>query len=228
MNRIASIVLTLTISSLGPWANASILTQSADFRPGGDPGGGVVIVDNSSAQRTFTLSDPGSSILSVLVTVNVTSSQGGINANGTYNDLGDPEAYANELFLALTSPAGTFVQLISFSTYGISLDGGDYLVDLTFDDGGSAQGGDRIVAGTFKPTLGLLAHFIGEDPTGVWTITIRDFTLDDAKSLNAWSLTVTTDSVSGVVPESGSLAIWGLLGATCSVVAWRRHRRAKD
>ena len=53
-----------------------------------------------------------------------------------------------------------------------------------------------------------LGAFIGEDPNGVWTLTIADQTTGDGGSLANWSLDVVTLPVTprrddGVLPEHG-------------------------
>ncbi|TWT86159.1 Proprotein convertase P-domain protein [Pseudobythopirellula maris] len=203
-------------------AQASILTASADYRPTGSPGGGVVVVEGATATRTLSLSAPGASILSVVVTANVTSSGSNssgreINPDGTTTVAGI-YVFPEDLSLLLTSPSGSTVELISKFTYTSGF-GSSILVDLTFEDGGATQGGETITPGTFAPASGLLADFIGEDPTGEWTITVRDNS-SLAHSLNAWSLTVTT------VPEPTTLAVWSLLALAPMGLCRARVRRS--
>lgn len=216
----ANVVLFLALTTT---AESAVLTASADYRPGGSPGGGVVLVDGGMETRTLTLSDPGAAILSVTVTANVSSSDSNttsISSDGTV-DSNSSEHWPSELFLWLTSPQGTMVELISPNVYGRAV-GFSELVTLNFDDGGAVQSGDFINPGTFAPTIGSLADFASEDPTGNWTITVGDTQFNDPKSLNAWALTVTT------VPEPGSSTSLVALLLTVLAVRYRSGQRGNS
>ena len=198
-------------------AEAATINAVADYRPGGTPGGGVVIVDNSSATRSQSLSAPGSSILDLDVTIDYTKSGTLINPDGT--PTGGGNAYYHELYLRLTSPGGTTVNLVNANTYI----GGQASATavVTFDDAAaSAVGGVTLASGTFRPVAALSA-FNGEDPTGSWTLLLGDTQGGDPLSVNEWSLTASIPGAVVPVPAAawGGMLLLGGLGVT------RRLRR---
>lgn len=210
----------LAVGTISGVANAGIISNSADYRPN------VPIVDGSVDSRTLSLSDPGSSILSVTVTVNITKTDHGINPDGTAVTYGASSGN-EEILLLLESPWGRSNQLIDAGTFS-GQDTPVELVDLTFDDAAAtAVGGNEILTGTFRPSEPL-ADFFGEDPTGDWKLTFRDtgpFNPRSPFSVNGWSITVETDSgtvdpTNGSVPEPASLAIFGAM----ALVACQRRR----
>jgi len=191
--------------AFAPIANAALITESLDFTSTG-----VIIVDRSSDTSSISIADTGS-ILSVGVSANISSSSLSINPDGTVVPSGGSH-FGNELGLTLTSPAGTLIELVSTGTYVSGASGRDVeLAELVFEDGGALQGGD-LGAGTFAPTQGLLADFIGESANGNWILGISDSVGSDPKSLNGWQLNIVTNSAS--VPEPSVLALFGfgLLG----------------
>jgi len=189
--------------AFAPIANAALITESLDFTSAG-----VIVVDRSSASSSIAITDTGS-ILSVGITANISASSSSINPDGTVNSSGGSH-FGNELGLTLTSPAGTLIDLVSVGTY-LTGSGDVELAELVFDDGGAFQSG-TLAAGTFAPTQGLLADFIGESASGNWILGIRDSVGADPKSLNGWQLNIATNSAS--VPEPSVLALFGfgLLG----------------
>jgi subtilisin-like proprotein convertase family protein len=81
--------------------------------------------------------------------------------------------YIGDLIVEVTSPEGTTVRL--HNRGGGSADN----IVTTYDDSTNPPAGP-----------GLLADFIGEVPTGVWTMTISDNAGADTGSLNSWTLKV--------------------------------------
>lgn len=101
-----------------------------------------------------------------------------------------PHTYVSDLEVTLTSPGGTAVTL--FAEICLSTD--DLLVML--DHGAAVQIGDDCPPnGTFRPQVGLstLLDFNGENPNGVWTLTVHDGDDGDAGMLLDWSLAIATD-----------------------------------
>ena len=97
-----------------------------------------------------------------------------------------------ELDVALTSPAGTRVIITNERGAGRT----DSL-STTWDDSAEVN----IVGATFSTTLptpasmvpeGALGAFIGENPNGVWTISIADTEAADEGTLASWNLAVTS------------------------------------
>lgn len=128
------------------------------------------IIDAGSMTSTLTVPFGGS-----VTDVNV------LNLQGTHTWVSDVE-------IALTSPQGTTVTLLNNSC------GSNDNFDLNFDDAGAAHGtiscGTPMGAGgTYQPFAALSA-FNGEDPSGVWTLTVYDQVGADVGTLTAWSLQV--------------------------------------
>ncbi|MGE0636859.1 MAG: HYR domain-containing protein, partial [Bacteroidia bacterium] len=128
------------------------------------------IVDNGSMTSTLTVPIGGA-----ITDVNV------LNLQGTHT-------WVSDLEIAITSPQGTTVTLLNNSC------GSNDNFDLNFDDAGAAYGtiscGTPMgAAGTYQPFAALSA-FNGEDPSGIWTLTVYDQVALDAGTLTAWSLQV--------------------------------------
>ncbi len=98
--------------------------------------------------------------------------------------------FIGDLEVDLTSPEGTTVRL--HDRTGSSSDD----IITTYDEEG----------GTLPDGPGLLTDFIGEIPTGVWTLTITDNAGLDTGQLNAWSLKI---AAAGTVcpPTAGDLDV---------------------
>ena len=103
--------------------------------------------------------------------------------------------WVGDLFMTLTSPAGTTVTLMNRPGAGAQGASGDDFTDLVLDDD-AATPIDSIPAtnprggytGRFRPD-GRLAAFDGEDRRGTWTLTVVDaFPGDDSGTLYGWSL----------------------------------------
>jgi len=101
--------------------------------------------------------------------------------------------FPGDLRISLTSPAGTTV-LISGREGG----GTDTVFSGTvWDDGTAGSVPFTVKQADFSTGLqsrlvpeGALAAFIGEDPNGTWTLTIKDEEAADGGSLTSWGLTV--------------------------------------
>lgn len=100
---------------------------------------------------------------------------------------------ASDIDLFLTSPAGTTIDLVT--------DIGDVRDDLfagtTFDDRAGSPVSDLVLPddGSAVPTAvpeGALGAFIGEDPNGIWYLTVADDNFGDSGTLDGWSLTLRT------------------------------------
>ncbi len=100
---------------------------------------------------------------------------------------------ADNIDLYLTSPAGTTIDLVTDVGDGND----DLYAGTTFDD--SAEGPvDDItlpvdgIAFTAVVPEGALAAFIGEDPNGIWLLTVADDSFANTGVLNSWSLRIVT------------------------------------
>ena len=150
------------------------------------------IPDNTpttASTSTITVSGAGPYLLDVNLTTFVT------------------QTFPNDLEITLKSPAGT----VSTITSRNSLSNDNVFNGTTWDDQADPLNqvpfpGDTFAAsnlvtdavyavGVVKPTLvpeEALGAFIGEDPNGDWTLTIRDAANLDTGTLNSWSLAVTS------------------------------------
>ncbi len=104
--------------------------------------------------------------------------------------------YAADLDISLTSPLGTVCDVTS--------DNGAYFNDVfngtLFDDQSlnsvvSYAYVDLVAAPDLRPEVSMNSTFIGENPNGVWTLTIVDDANVDVGNLSAFSLTVTDGTV---------------------------------
>jgi cysteine-rich repeat protein len=100
---------------------------------------------------------------------------------------------ATDLDLLLTSPAGTTIDL----TTDIGADRDNLFAGTTFDDRAGAPVSDLVLPddGSAVPIAvpeGALGAFIGENPNGIWYLTVADDNFGDSGTLDGWSLTLRT------------------------------------
>ena len=107
------------------------------------------------------------------------------NLQGTHGRVG-------QLTFTLTSPFGTSVTLMNQSC------GNDNDFNIAFDDDAAAAAipCPPTDGNTYQP-FGSLAGFVGEDPTGVWTLTVVDVSTPTSGQLTAWSLEICSEVTSG-------------------------------
>jgi subtilisin-like proprotein convertase family protein len=111
--------------------------------------------------------------------------------------------FPGDLDMTLTSPAGT---IVSFSTDNASTND-NVFAGTTWDDDADPDGQVPYVtnaglANDHNYAVGVVATplapeepfsaFIGEDPNGVWTLTLDDDAGGDTGTLNSWSLSIVT------------------------------------
>ena len=89
-----------------------------------------------------------------------------------------------DLSAMLTSPNGTTVSLFDLSGMVVCSSNID---TTTFDDEGTLllDQGNSPFSGTYKP-IDSLSNFDGENPAGVWNLTIVDDTVGDSGKLTDW------------------------------------------
>lgn len=101
--------------------------------------------------------------------------------------------YINDLTFKLRSPQGTIITLFG----GICNNEDNF--DCNFDD--SAPSGalpcPPIGGGTYQPQMPL-STFNGQNPSGIWTLTVADGANQDGGSLDGWGLQICTNTVSGI------------------------------
>ena len=128
-----------------------------------------------------------------------------------------PHADPGDLAITLTSPAGKKIELSVFNGAGA----GNAFNGTTWDDDADPDGAStaatnnglvtdhNYVAGSVATPLvpqEALAAFIGDDPNGVWTLTVGDSVVSDLGVIDSWSLAIATDES---FPASGKGTSYG-------------------
>jgi uncharacterized repeat protein (TIGR01451 family) len=180
-----------SLGTLGGW---SLTVATLSFTPNGTP--------TSGFSNTVLQIPPGGPSTTGVVTSQIPISV----ANGQILDVNlttfITHAGSDDLAISLTSPQGTTVSLTNgrFVTGG----GADDVFNGTLWDDGANPGGtlpyvtntglasdhnyqDGVVATPLAPVEGLGA-FVGEDPIGVWTLTVADQSAGSGGSLDGWAL----------------------------------------
>ncbi len=115
--------------------------------------------------------------------------------------VGDTESwpYHNETQFRVQSPSGKIITLVNTNTYGGS---DNPTVTTVFEDGGSPINFySPPVSGTFAPAQPL-SGFIGENPTGTWTLLPYDAVAKDPLCVSGFQITFTADA------QVGTLTWW--------------------
>lgn len=231
----AVLLVTSLVVGLSSQAHAGVIMAGMDFRPTAmNPTSSVIRIDAATDSITLPISDPGSAILDVNVLVNITKTTSSflsdINDDGTTSDNG-PNSFNGQIRLLLTAPSGDSVPLVNAGTFS-GQDNSVELVDLVFDDSAIETAAGQSMLGPATPALqpeGMLSALNGQDPTGDWQLEFQDSGPFQPLSINAWELTIVTDSQpggggggGGQVPEPTGLAIFGMMA---SALAMRKRRR---
>ncbi len=108
--------------------------------------------------------------------------------------------YAADLDITLTSPAGTVVTITTDNGGGND----DVFNGTVWRDDAPATATDYVYTNlVVAPALvgeGHMDRFVGENPNGVWTLTITDDLGGDVGTLNSWSLDIQSGSCGGTLP----------------------------
>jgi subtilisin-like proprotein convertase family protein len=160
----------------------------------------------------------------------ITIPYGGTITDVNVLNLAGTHSYISDLTVTLTSPAGTSVALFT----GICTNNANF--NLNFD-GASASAYASIVCpptsgGTYQPQ-GNFSSFNGQNPAGVWTLTITDGADQDGGSLSSWALnicatppctvpstpivTVSNNCGNSVLTTSGTSLLWSTGATTPSI-----------
>ncbi len=156
--------------------------------------GTTAIVDNTTSTSQITVSGIGTRIHDVALNTSLA------------------HTFPADLEITLASPAGTVTSITTDNGGGAD----DVFNGTAWSDrAGATAAPGPVTDATF--TNGViqtalvpeeaLAAFAGEDPNGVWTLTLTDDTGGDSGVLSAWSLDVRTFAevtITGVTPASGS------------------------
>jgi subtilisin-like proprotein convertase family protein len=183
-----------TLSGLngGPGGNISITTDSLQGGPGGEisastdgsgSGGSIDITAHRLALNNFIISANTTSPDTVAVPVTVSQLNVSLNIDHTLDQ---------NLDVSLFSPDGTLVDLFS----GVGGTGQNFRNTVLADDAAiSIASGTAPFTGRFRP-LNPLAAFDGKTFNGLWVLILSDPNLSDVATLNSWSLTTGSITVS--------------------------------
>lgn len=179
----------------------------------------VFVQGTAVASSCNTISSSPGSAINDLTTLNSTLSG---FVTGTILDvnvtLNITHTWTGDLDISITSPSGTTV-VLSEDNGG----SGNNYTNTVFDDSGATSivSGSAPFAGTFSPE-GNLSDFIGEDPSGTWTLSIFDDFSGDTGTLNSFSIEVCTAGVAStdlavsktvddIIPKEGTNIIYSLV-----------------
>jgi subtilisin family serine protease len=122
--------------------------------------------------------------------------------------------YNADLDVFLISPDGTRVEL--FTDIGGSGDGMNIILDDDAAASITTAPTTGVITGTWRPE-GLLSSFIGQDPTGQWTLEITDDAAADSGTLNSWSLIFSTGERSITTGSTGNYQFLNVAAGTYDV-----------
>jgi subtilisin family serine protease len=139
--------------------------------------------------------------------------ESGIKAGGIVGRILDVDVsldidhtYESDLKVFLVAPNGARVEL--FTAVGDSSDG---FKGLVLDDESERGIGDAPppMTGRYRPE-GKLSDLDGLDPNGTWKLEIEDTEINDAGTLNSWSLTIQTGERSVATDAQGAYSFGGV------------------
>lgn len=209
--RRAIILLMLTLIILLP----SLVYAASSTQTNGTDGA----VDASSLTRTVEFTAVDFSGVATITSVVATVEFAKIDAPdaGSCFTIGHQggSPFNREIYMYLTSPDGTQVGLIE-DAGGNSGTGNSYTytantiyggtATVTFDDSAATQvGGTAPASGTFRPEEALNAY-VGEDPVGIWTLTVGDSSAGAPVCFYDFSLTVNAEQAPTVDDQTFSVA----------------------
>ena len=166
--------------------------QSATLNISVTSSAGIDIPDNNGTGVTHTINVPATPNLITDVNLDV-------DINHTY---------VGDLYIRLTSPSGTFRDLLVNPLNGTGSCSGDN-IRVTFDDQAATSvqsqcgAGVPSINGTYIPNQSL-ASFINENPSGNWTVRVYDLVGGDVGRLISATLHITTQQIT-TFPLSSTL-----------------------
>lgn len=180
-DRIRRVGSVLVPGSSGSFDAAALNPSQVNLQipPVGTGGSGIPAQDTTVSNLNVSGFPLGQGIINVTAQINLT------------------HTFDADLIINLISPAGTSILLSSTN----GLDGANYTGTI-FDDSASQSitAGSAPFAGVFQPQQAL-AGLNGQNPNGVWRLSVRDQFSTDTGTLLDWSLTIQTGTiVLGAVP----------------------------
>jgi len=154
-------------------------------------------ITTSAPNQSFT-DAPASAIVEgspTVATINVTTFDPAAIIDDVNFDLDLDHGWVGDLQVVITSPSGTNATMVNANCVG------EASIDATFDDGGAPFMCPGVfgatLTGTIQPEVTPLSVFNGENPNGVWTLTITDTntsSVGDIGTLNTWGLNISTSA----------------------------------
>ena len=178
------------IDTLASWIDNIVGTTGDET--GGETGGGET---GESESGTFTSTQsvniPDNSAGTVSSTLDVNGLGGNITDVNITLDIN--HTWNEDVTATLISPSGTRIEL--FNAIGGSSD--NFSGTMLDDDAPqNIADGNAPFNGVFRPAQDL-ASLDGEDPNGTWTLEVNDSYPEDGGRINSFSVSITTDAVSG-------------------------------
>lgn len=171
------------------------------------------IADVAANSTTITVSGAGTSLTALDLTTNIT------------------HTFAADMDITLTSPAGTVVTLSTDNGAG-----NDNVFNGTnWDDDANPAGQVpyttnngvttdhayvNLTTATPLAVEEALSAFMGEDPNGVWTLTVTDDLSGDTGSIDSWSLDVTTGVGCATLTCPANVTVGNAVGTCGAVVTY--------
>ena len=160
----------------------------------------------------------------VTVTSEVEVNLQGLISDVRIDDLDIPHSWIGDLTATLTSPEGTTIIIferpgVPNSFYGCDGDN----INANFydtapnsaDDFENSCGNSPAIEGDFQP-LNAFSAFIGENPTGTWTLAVSDAFNQDGGEISNWNLTICTSVPDEVALFSGTESFSSCVGEMLS------------
>ncbi|MCC7210042.1 MAG: proprotein convertase P-domain-containing protein [Anaerolineae bacterium] len=119
--------------------------------------------------------------------------------------------WVGDVWVSLTSPAGTTVTLVDGPGSGVGCGFGSSDLVTTLDDessGGPVENGNPPTGPSYTPQQPLSA-FDGQNAAGAWTLTVRDRSGGDAITLKSWSLIISGNFTPVAVNDLADLPVGG-------------------
>ena len=147
----------------------------------------VAILDVATVFDTITVGGLGTQTFDVDLTVNIT------------------HTWAADMDISLTSPAGTVADVSSDNGGGnVDVFAGTLFDDESLNSVTTYAYTTGVAAPDLRPETSFNGAFRGENPNGVWTLTITDDAGGDTGTLNSWSLSITDGAIVSIPPSLGS------------------------
>ncbi|MBX7185211.1 MAG: proprotein convertase P-domain-containing protein [Vicinamibacteria bacterium] len=198
------ITFTVTVNYTGDSASPRVFTVKV---PTGQSG---AVVDTAYTGAPVAIPDspaPAVTATQVVSGIMAAAAKVTFSIDGTVCDttpasttVGLDHTFVGDLAISLTSPSGTTVRLTA-----VGGNAGVNFCNTVFDDAAATAWIDATSAsapftGSFRP-VDPLSAFIGEDPNGTWTVTLRDGGGGDVGTLRAFTVHVTEASCATPYPS---------------------------